>query len=83
MLNPLKGLGDLNELRKQARQMQQMLAAEEVVVEGEGVRIVMTGDFKIKELVVDGEENWRLRNVLDEALKKVQEVAARKLAGMP
>ena len=82
MFNPLKGLGDLNELRKQAQQMQQALAAEEVVVERDGVRIVMSGDQKIKELTVDDQPEVRIAKAIEEALKKTQSIAASKLMQM-
>jgi len=82
MFNPLKGLGDLNELRKQAQQMQQALAAEEVVVERDGVRIVMSGDQKVKELTVDDQPEVRIAKAIEEALKKTQSIAASKLMQM-
>lgn len=82
MFNPLKGLGDLNELRKQAQAMQQALAAEEVVVERDGVRIVMSGDQKIKELTVDDVPEVRIAKAIEEALKKTQSIAASKLMQM-
>ncbi|MBI4130296.1 YbaB/EbfC family nucleoid-associated protein [Candidatus Roizmanbacteria bacterium] len=82
MFNPLKGLGDLNQLRKQAQQMQQALAQEEVVVEKDGVRIVMSGDQKVKELTIDGQPEIRVAEVLEEALKKTQQIAARQLMSM-
>ena len=82
MFNPLKGLGDLNELRKQAQAMQQALAAEEVVVERDGVRIVMSGDQKIKELTVDDQPEVRIAKAIEEALKKTQSIAASKLMQM-
>ena len=68
MFNPLKGLGDINELRKQAQQMQAALAQEEIVVEKDGVRIVMTGDQKIKELTIDGQPDIR---VADASAQKI------------
>lgn len=82
MFNPLKGLGDLKNMRDQAMKMQQMLAAEQVVVERNGVRVVMTGDQKIKEITIDGQEDWRIKEAISEAIKKSQEIAAKKLAEM-
>jgi len=78
----LKQLGELKKMRDQAVQIQRQLAAEEVVVEERGVRVVMTGDQKIKELSVQGISNDILIDVLNKALKKSQEVAARKLQQM-
>lgn len=79
MINPFKALGDLKSMRDQAMKMQQVLSQEEVVVERNGVRVVMSGDQKIKELVIDGEEHWRAKEAIAEAIKKSQEIAAKKL----
>jgi len=69
-------------MRDQAMAMQKALAAEEVTVERNGVKIVMTGDQKIKELIIDGQEDWRVKEALTEAIKKSQEIAAKKLSEM-
>lgn len=80
--NPLQKLGDLNKLRQQAMAMQKALAAEEVIVEKDGVRVVITGDQKIKDLSIHGISNSILNDVLNEAIKKSQELAAKKLQEM-
>jgi len=79
MFNPFKAIGDLKSMREQALKMQQMLAQEEVTVEKNGVKVVMSGDQKIKELVIDGEEHHRAKEAIAEAIRKSQEIAARKL----
>jgi DNA-binding protein YbaB len=82
LFNPFKTIGDLKSMRDQAMAMQKALAAEEVTVERNGVKIVMTGDQKIKELIIDGQEDWRVKEALTEAIKKSQEIAAKKLSEM-
>lgn len=82
MFNPFKTIGDLKSMRDQALAMQQALSLEEVVVERSGVRVVMTGDQKLKELIIDGNEDWRVKEALTEAIKKSQEIAAKKLTEM-
>lgn len=82
MFNPLKAVGDFKAMRDQAMKMQQALAGEQVVVERGGVRVVMSGDQKIKELIIDGQEDWRVKDVIAEAIKKSQEIAAKKLTEM-
>ena len=82
MFNPFKSIGDLKSMRDQAVKMQQALASEEVVVERNGVRVVMTGDQKIKEFTIDGQDDWRIKEVFSEAIKKSQEIAAKKLTEM-
>lgn len=79
MFNPLKGLGDLNQMRQQAQQMQAALSQEEVTVERNGIKIVLSGDQKVKEIVVDGALENRITEVINEGIKKTQELAARKL----
>lgn len=79
MLNPFKAIGDLKSMRDQALKMQQALAQEEVVVEKNGVKVVMSGDQKIKELLINGEENWQVKEAVAEAIRKSQEIAAKKL----
>lgn len=82
MFNPFKAVGDLKSMRDQAMKMQQVLSQEQVVVEQNGVRIVMTGDQKIKELTIDGREEWRVQEAVAQAIKKSQEIAAKKLTEM-
>lgn len=82
MFNPFKSLGDLKSMRDQAVKMQQILSQEEVVVEKNGVRVVMSGDQKIKELTIDGKDDWRVKEAIAEAIKKSQEIAAKKLTEM-
>lgn len=82
MFNPFKAVGDLKSMRDQAVKMQQMLAAEQVTVERNGVKVVMSGDQKIKQLLIDGVEDWKIRDVIAEAIKKSQEIAAKKLTEM-
>ena len=79
MFNQFKSLGDLKSMRDQAVKMQQILSAETVVVEKNGVRVVMSGDQKIKELTIDGKDDWRVKEAIAEAIKKSQEIAAQKL----
>jgi DNA-binding protein YbaB len=80
--NPLKGLGDINKLRQQAMQMQQQLAQEQVVVEEGDVRVVITGDQKILEFSVQGITSDVAVSALNKAIKKSQEMAAKKLQSM-
>ncbi len=82
MFNPFKAVGDLKSMRDQAVKMQQVLSAEEVVVERNGIKVVMSGDQKIKSLVIDGQDDWKIKEVLSEAIKKSQEIAAKKLTEM-
>jgi DNA-binding protein YbaB len=79
MFNPLKGLGDLRAMQQQAQQMQQALQQEEVVVEHQGVRVVLRGDQQVKEVTIDGVLENRVSEAINDAIKKTQELAAKKL----
>lgn len=82
MQNPFKALGDLNNLRKQAQQMQQQLQAEEIRVEKGDILVVISGDQKIKQFSVQGISSQEAIDALNEAIKKSQELAAKKLQAM-
>ncbi len=79
MINPFQGLGDLHKMQQQARQMQDALKQEEVIVEKDGIRVVLRGDQQVKEVTVDGVMDNRIAEAINEAVRKTQELAARKL----
>ncbi len=80
--NPFKALGDLNQLRKQAKQMQQELAEEVITIEEGDIVVKIRGDQTFIELSVQGIQSEDVINVLNKAVKKSQELAARKLQQM-
>lgn len=82
MNNPFSGLGDLKKMRDQAMQIQKELQKEEVRVEKNGVDILISGDQKILEINTNERSDNDIREAVNEAIKKSQEVAARKLATM-
>ncbi len=82
MQNPFKALGDLNQLRTQAKKMQQDLAAEEIRIEEGDIVVVISGDQKIKQFSVQGITSQEAIDVLNKAIKQSQEMAARKLQAM-
>lgn len=82
MFNPFGQLGDLKKMRDQAMQIQKELQSEEVNVEKNGVEIVITGDQKLKEIKTNGRGDDDIRDAVNEAIKKSQEVAAQKLQSM-
>ncbi len=75
----IKNLGDMNKLRQQAMVMQKNLAQQQITVEENGVRIVITGDQRIMELTIQGMGNPVLNEVLNKAIRKSQELAAKEL----
>ncbi len=79
MLNPFGALGDLQKLQQQAQKMQAALQQEQVVVEKNGVKVTIRGDQVIESIEVDGIVENRIAEVINEAVKKTQELAAKKL----
>ncbi len=82
MLNPFKQLGDLNQIRKQAMELQKQLRDEKVEVDEDGVRVVISGEQKILEFESGGASDETVKDKLNKAIKSSQEVAARKLSSM-
>lgn len=79
MNNPLAGLGDLQKLQRQAQLMQEALKKEQVLVEKNGVKVAVRGDQVIQEIEIDGVIENRITEAINEAVRKTQELAARKL----
>ncbi len=82
MNNPLKMLGDLNQLRQQAKQMQDELSGEVIRLEEGDIVVEISGDQKIKKFSVQGVTSEEAIEVLNKAIKKSQELAATKLQKM-
>ncbi len=82
MFDKLKQLAELKKIRDQAMNLQRQLAAETFTLEEKGVRVVLSGDQKIQVLEVDGVQEERIKETLNKALKKSQEMAAKKLQQM-
>lgn len=80
MNNPFGQIGELKKMRDQAMQIQRLLDAEEVSVEKHGVEILITGSQKIKDIKTNGKGDDDIKEAVNEAIKKSQEVAAKKLA---
>ena len=81
-MNPFQQLGDIKKMRDRAMQIQKELAGEEVSVSKNGVDIVITGDQKIKSLNTNDKSDNDIKDAVNDAIKKSQEVAAKKLSQM-
>lgn len=82
MMNPFGQLGELKKMRDQAMKIQKELQAEILDVEKNGVEIRISGDQKVLEIKTNERSDNDIREAINEAIKKSQEVAARKLASM-
>lgn len=82
MFNPFGALGDMKKLQQQAKQMQEALKKETVEVNKNGVKVEVRGDQVVMNIEVDGVVENRIAEAINEAVRKTQEVAARKLMEM-
>lgn len=80
--NPLGQLGELKKMRDQAMAMQRELQQEIVEVNKRGVYVKISGDQKILEMKTNDKSDDDIREAVNEAVKKSQEVAAKKLQSM-
>lgn len=80
MQNPFKALGDLNKMRSQATQIQAELEQLEFTTEQGRIKIVITGNQKVKSVQIDGTEVPELVNAVNDAIRQSQQAAASKLA---
>ncbi len=78
----LQNASDVLKMRNEAMKIQRELQGEEVVVNKNGVDITITGDQKIKEIRTNGKSDNDIKEAVNEAVKKSQEVAAKKLQSM-
>ena len=82
MMNPFGQLGELKKMRDQAMQIQRQLQAVELTVDKNGVQVTITGDQKIKEIKTNNRSDNDIKEAVNEAVKKSQEVAAKQLSSM-
>lgn len=82
MINPFKSLGDVKKMRDQAMAIQKQLSQEKIILDEDGVRIVISGDQKILEFSIQGIQNEVVKEKLNKAIKESQEMAAKKLQEM-
>lgn len=82
MMNPFSQLGELKKMRDQAMAIQKALQQEELEIEKSGVVVLITGDQKIKSIESNGRADEDIRDAVNEAIKKSQEIAAKKLQQM-
>lgn len=82
MINPFKQAAEIKKLRDQAKRIQDELAQIEVDVEKGRVKIVMSGDMKVKSFVLNDEEMKDARDAINEAVDKAQKKSAQKMQQM-
>jgi DNA-binding protein YbaB len=82
MFDKFKQLGQLNEMRKKAQELQKELEKIIETIEKHGYAVSVTGDQKIRYIKKDGEDMQELVDLINEAMKKVQKESAKKMMEM-
>lgn len=81
-MNPFQQLGELKKMRDQAMQIQRELSLVELTVEKNGVVINIDGAQNVKSIQTNGRSDDDIKEAMNEAIKKSQQEAAKKLAQM-
>lgn len=84
MFNKLKQFKDL---RGQAKQLQNTLAEEHVSLERHGINLTVNGNLEIENINLNPElepekQAEYLKEIINEAIQKVQKIMAEKMRGM-
>ncbi len=82
MFDKFKQLGQLNEMRKKAQELQKELEKIIETLEKNGWSVSVTGDQKIRYIKKNGEDLKELVDLINEAMKKVQKESAKKMMEM-
>jgi len=73
---------DKAKMLAQAYKLKKAVEAETVEIEENGVKIIVSGDQKVKFLSINGMENKILIDTINKAMKKSQEQAAKRMKDM-
>ncbi len=73
---------DKAKMLAQAYKLKKAIESESIEVEENGIKVIVTGDQKIKFLSVNGVENRILVDTINKATKKSQEMAAKRMKDM-
>lgn len=73
---------DKAKMLAQALKLKKAVEAEVVKLDENGIEIEVSGDQRVKSLKINGVENKALVEVVNKALKKSQEAAAKKMRDM-
>jgi len=82
MFEKVKQLGELAKMRQQAQALQKELEKITETVEKGDVTVSVSGDQKVRYIKIDGEERKDITDALNDAMKKVQKEAAKKMMEM-
>jgi DNA-binding protein YbaB len=74
-------LKDLNRLRKIQSDLKRQLENIFVTTDKSGISLVIRGDKKIEKIIIDGEENKVLKDVINDAMKDVDKKVEKQMRG--
>lgn len=80
MFNPMS-IGSKGAAMAKMAMLQRKIMNKKVEVEKEGVKVTVTGDGKLKEIEIDGKEEKRVANVVNQAISDAQKYAASEMQG--
>jgi len=73
---------DKAKMLQKALKIKKAIESEMTVYEDKGIRVEVRGDQKIRSITIDGEEEKKLVDVINEALKKSQKLVDKKMQEM-
>lgn len=82
MFNPFGQISEIKKMRDQAMAIQRQLQAKVLDINKHGVYIRISGDQKVIEIKSNGKSDNDIKDAVNEAIKKSQEVAAKELQSM-
>lgn len=80
--NPFGQIAEIKKMRDQAMAIQRQLQAKVLDINKNGVYVRISGDQKIIEIRSNGKSDNDIKEAVNEAVKKSQEVAAKELQSM-
>lgn len=82
MFDKFKQLGQLNDMRKKANELQKELVKIVETLEKRGWTVSVSGDQKVRYIKKDGQDLTELVDLINDAMKKVQKESAKKMMEM-
>jgi len=82
MFDKIKQVGKAAQLRSSAKQIQKVLSKQRIKVEKGRVQVVVRANQEIEEVIIDSQGQPVVVSALNEALKKSQKVAAKKMRSL-
>lgn len=82
MFDKLGNLGSKGAAATKLAMLQRKIVSKKIEHEADGVKVIVTGEGKVKRIEVDGEELDRVSKVVNEAISQAQKWAANEMQGM-